>query len=695
MSAGAGAGASETAGLLAGAGPASANDSLDAHSLAVDGSRSDNTNGSCGGQGTAHGASSTWEHRRAPLDRRFILGAVLRQRGNLLVAGAALLLCVAANLASPVLSGALFETLIQGQPFSRYKALLALLAVSYVGEPLLSQVYVRQATAAAEKVQAELRIEAFRVLLMQRIEFFDVHRTSELTTLLTKHLSSIRQFVFGNVTRDRGARAILEALGSVIVLFSLSWRLGPLLATVIITTAATAFLYRQQTKAVEAAHASAQVSMAQVADEVFSNIRLVRVFAGEAVEQQRWAQQVAASFRSGMGFSKAKATMEWMNRSLVHCSMLCLYALGGWLIAARHLSPGILVTCIGFTYSLVFATQGALQTFADARNTLIAVRRVQELLSELPEDYSMAAALPPGAPLELDVPGLAGASSAEASEQASARADSGSSASTSGESGRGAGRAVRAARAGDIELRGVTFAYPTRPQQPVLRNLSLTLPRGKVTALVGRSGTGKSTVAALLQRIYAVDSGAILCNGINIADFSREEWVEAVAAVSQEPVLWSQTSIRANIMYGRHSPCSEGEVLAAAEAAHALEIVEALPEGLDTIVSGSLLSGGERQRIALARALLKDSPIVVLDEATSALDAQSEAAVHAGIESLAEGRTVLVIAHRLSTVRAAHQIIVLQNGVAAEVGTHAELVRRGGLYADLVNSQHLAEVLLA
>jgi subfamily B ATP-binding cassette protein MsbA len=252
------------------------------------------------------------------------------------------------------------------------------------------------------------------------------------------------------------------------------------------------------------------------------------------------------------------------------------------------------------------------------------------------------------------------------------------------------GVAIGRAR-GAVAFEAVSFRYPAASRN-ALENVTLKIERGERVALVGASGSGKTTFANLIPRFYSPASGRILLDGIDIADLKLASLRENLALVSQDVVLFNDT-VAANIAYGRLRDTPRAQVLAAAEAAHALDFIREMPDGLDTMIgeNGVRLSGGQRQRLAIARAVLKDAPVLILDEATSALDSESERHVQAALETLMQGRSSLIIAHRLSTIENADRIVALDQGRIAEIGNHRELMEKNGIYARLYRIQYAME----
>ena len=247
---------------------------------------------------------------------------------------------------------------------------------------------------------------------------------------------------------------------------------------------------------------------------------------------------------------------------------------------------------------------------------------------------------------------------------------------------------VRLGRAeGRLELDSITFRYQGS-DRPVLDSVSILIEPGETVALVGPSGSGKTTIAGLIPRFYDPEHGSIRLDGVDLRDLTLGSLRANVALVSQDIVLFDDT-VAANIAYGASADASRDAIVAAARAAHAMEFIEAMPDGMDTLIGerGMKLSGGQRQRLAIARAVLKDAPILILDEATSSLDSESERYIHEAVERLREGRTTLVIAHRLSTIEGADRIVVMDRGRIADIGTHSDLIERNGLYAGLYRFQ--------
>lgn len=446
-------------------------------------------------------------------------------------------------------------------------------------------------------------------------------------------------------------------------------------------------VYKRSTVPVFKAHGKAQASISDCVTETFSAIRTVRSFGGEKRQMLNFGSQVLAYQRSGIKLGAFKSVNESLTRVAVYISLLTLYSLGGSRVKAGLLSVGTVASFIGYTFTLTFAVQGLVNTFGDLRGALAAIERINSVLSGVEIDEALAYGLERQIQKKevhdekislFLVNGYSGQNQIFNTHYMSAL--------------KSANTVCSFAGSGDVCLEDVHFSYPLRPDVEILNGLNLTLKCGTVTALVGSSGSGKSTIVQLLARFYEPTRGRITVSGEDVRTFEKTEWVEAVSIVNQEPVLFS-VSVGENIAYGLPDDnVSKDDIIKAAKAANAHEFIISLPQGYDTLVGerGGLLSGGQRQRIAIARALLKNAPILILDEATSALDAVSERLVQDALDQLMKGRTTLVIAHRLSTVQNAHQIALCSGGRIAELGTHSELLDKKGQYASLVGTQRLA-----
>ncbi|KAL3342011.1 hypothetical protein AABB24_026169 [Solanum stoloniferum] len=616
----------------------------------------------------------------------FIWKLVSRHKLKLLASVFSLVVCTTCSLSLPLLSGRFFEVLI-GTRTDPLLELLSKVGLLYTLEPIFTIIYVANITSIWEKVMSSLRAQIFQRVLIQKIEFFDRYKVGELTALLTSDLGSLKNIVSENTSRDRGFRSLSEVVGTLSLLFALSPQLAPILGLLILAVSILVALFKRSTVNVFQAHGLVQASIADSVTESFSAIRTVRSFSGEKRQMSVFACQVLEFESSSIKIGTFKSFHESVTRVAIYISLMALYCLGGSKVKAGELSVGIMASFIGYTFTLTFAVQGLVNTFGDLRAALAATERINSVLSDAEIDEALACSLEKDMmqkkvhdeTLELYL-----VNDSDEKKQST---------KTRYMSTLKFGSSVRnLAETGDICLEDVDFSYPVRPDVEILRGLNLTLKCGTVTALVGPSGAGKSTVVQLLARFYEPTRGRITVAGEDLRTFDKSEWARVVSLVNQEPVLFS-VSVGENIAYALPDEyVSKDDVVKAAKAANAHEFIISMPQGYDTLVGerGGLLSGGQRQRIAIARALLKNAPILILDEATSALDTISERLVQEALDHLMKGRTTLVIAHRLSTVQNADQIALCSDGKIAELGTHLELLERKGQYASLVDTQRLA-----
>ncbi|MBV6423880.1 MAG: Lipid A export ATP-binding/permease protein MsbA [Steroidobacteraceae bacterium] len=488
--------------------------------------------------------------------------------------------------------------------------------------------------SVGRRIIKALRGELFAKYLRLPVAWFDATSTAEMLSRLTYNIEQVAEATTNAVTvLIRDTLTIVVLLG---YLFWLNWQLA---AFALVLAPLISWLIRRINSSFRRYSTRIQNSMAdvtRVAKETLDAQRVVRVFNAQRRQEE--------------AFERANELNRHSNMRLVN---------------ARAMSNPVVqfIASIGLAGVLYFAIS-QVQTRA---------MRVDEFMSFL------TALLLVTAPLRrlVNVFGPL--------QQGIAAGASVFAVLDSGNEDEGGARTVGRAR-GDIEYRGVSFAYRADKGQ-VLRGIDLTVAAGRTLAIVGRSGSGKSTLVALLPRFYDPQQGVVRLDGADLREYRLANLRDQVAVVSQDIVLFDDT-IRANVAFGRPDAGAEA-IEAAAEAAYVMDFARELPQGLDTHVGdrGALLSGGQRQRISIARAILKDAPVLVLDEATSALDSESERHIQAALTRLQKGRTTLVIAHRLSTVEQADDIIVMDEGAIVEHGTHADLLARGGAYAQLHRMQ--------
>ena len=480
------------------------------------------------------------------------------------------------------------------------------------------------------KVILDLRSAMFANVLRLPQAFFDEVATARLVSRFTHDVTQIASAstsVLATLVRDSVTIAALLA----ILLWS-NWRLTLITFVVIPPLALAVRYFSRRLRDTSRAGQKAVGGVAEVLDEAISNQRVVRVFGGQSREAERFAAAAQLIRRYNMKQAAAAAAAVPVTQLFVAIAVAAIIYFAAELAFAGRTDVGSFIEFIAATGMLLQPLKRLTGVNEHLQRGLAACESVFGLVDEKPE------------------------------------ADTGT---------------VEIGRAkGALRFEDVTLTYRTATQ-PALDRVSLDVKPGETLALVGPSGSGKSSLIHLLPRFYRPDSGRITLDGHDLADLTLASLRRQIALVSQHVVLFNDT-VAANIAYGAPGASREA-VEKAAEAAHALAFIRELPQGFDTPIgeNGAKLSGGQRQRIAIARALLKDAPLLLLDEATSALDTESERAVQAALEGLMRGRTTLVIAHRLSTVESADRIAVLAAGRIAELGTHAELLAAGGLYAGL------------
>jgi subfamily B ATP-binding cassette protein MsbA len=565
-------------------------------------------------------------------------------RGQLVLASLALVTSGLLALAFPMA----VRYLLDAAFVDRDRALLDRIAIGLVAlfsvQAVLNYAQAYLLSAVGEQSVAGLRKELFARLLEMPPGFFAERRTGELTSRLTSDIGLLQGVLSHQISEF--SRQILSLAGGVILLTWLQPRLTLTALAVAPLVVGSAIFFGRRLRNITTGVQDRLAEATGVAEEAFSQIRTVQSFVQEPTERARFGERVAASVQAALQRARVRGVFFGMLTLSTFAGVTFVLWQGGVLVLEGELTAGSLVSFLLYTITIAASIGALAGSFTAYQEAVGAAERVFEILEMEP-----GIADPP-APAALPQP-----------------------------------------VAGRVAYEGVHFRYHDDGSQPwTLEGINLEVAPGEVVALVGPSGGGKTTLVSLLTRFWDVSRGHLRLDGHDVRTLRLADLRGAIGIVPQEPALFSGT-IRENIAYARPG-ASEAEIVAAAKAAHAHEFVERLPLGYDTVVGerGVKLSGGQRQRVAIARAILKDPAVLILDEATSNLDTESERLIEDALGRLLVGRTTLIIAHRLSTVRRADRLVVVDRGRIVEEGSHGELLARGGLYARLYQRQFREDV---
>ena len=569
------------------------------------------------------------------------LAPFAQRRAKTILWGLALTIAAtAAGLVPPALSIPLFDRVLvpmrTGTPVATSLVVwyLSLMGVAAVAEWLLGWAKTFVLTLASEQVSSDLRVKTYEHLQKLSLEFYGGRRTGDIISRISTDTDRICNFLSVNLVDF--IADVLMFIFTAIVLLSID----PVLAAVtLLPFPAIAWLVHEVRIRLRhgfARSTNAWSDMVSVLTDAIPGVRVVKAFAQESREIERFRQSDKHVLDSNVSVNRLWAFFGPTVTMLTELGILVVWAFGVWRVASGHSSVGVLAAFVAYIARFYMRLDSMSRMLANTQRAAASAYRVFEILDRVPSV---------GEPLKPQHPGRL---------------------------------------TGRLSVNDVSFKYGNRQ---VLRGISLDISPGELIGLVGPSGSGKSTLVNLVCRFYDPTQGAILADHKDIRSFALEEYRRNIGIVLQEPYLFYGT-IAENISYGRPEASRE-EIIAAAKAAHAHQFILRLPEAYDSLVGerGQSLSGGERQRISIARALLTDPRILILDEATSAVDNETEREIQIALDNLIRGRTTIAIAHRLSTLRNADRIIVLEDGRVVETGKHDELLDRDGVYRRLYNAQ--------
>lgn len=489
-----------------------------------------------------------------------------------------------------------------------------------------------------ERVVADIREAVYSRLLGLSPSFYVNVRTGEVLSRLTTDTTLIETLVGSSISV--AVRTVATTIGALVLMFFVSWKLSLMMLGVGPLMLGPIFFFGRRVQRLSRASQDSLASASGRASESLGAIETVQAFTRENEEDRNFRSAVEATFDVALKRITVRALMTGVIFTFVLGGLIAVLWFGATQVQSGAITPGAMTQFVMYAFVAVSGVGMLTETYAEVMRAAGATERLMELLSAQSDIKALAPVAELPKPLK-----------------------------------------------GDLSFRNVVFAYPARPEMRALKGVTVDFASGETTALVGPSGAGKSTIFQLLLRFYDPQSGSISVDGADIRHLEPSALRNSISIVQQNAPLFAGSAAD-NIRFGRPG-ASGDDVIAAAKAANAHEFIMALPEGYDTQLGqgATTLSGGQRQRLAIARAILRDAPIVLLDEATSALDSESERLIQIAFERISKGRTSIVIAHRLATVLKADRIVVMDEGRIVDQGSHHELLSRGGLYARLAELQ--------